>query len=70
MRTGIVTVTTHEVKALYRLYYRVHEVKDSEFLLLTSGVTSIPNFINFRLAILRLRNTSLQISCECQIRLS
>jgi hypothetical protein len=45
MRSGIITVTSHEFKARLCWYYRVWEVKDCESSLVTSGMTFIPNFI-------------------------
>jgi hypothetical protein len=61
MRNEVIT-PPHDFKQPPCLYYQEKEVKEYEFGVVTYGITSIPNFINFRPAILQLFNASRRAS--------
>jgi hypothetical protein len=56
MGNGVIIIPPHDFKQPSRWYYRVQKIKKHEFRVVTYGIKSIPNFINFRSAILFLSN--------------
>jgi hypothetical protein len=47
MRCGVIIIPPHDFKPPSRWYYRVQEVQKCDFGVVTCGMTSKPNFINF-----------------------
>jgi hypothetical protein len=55
MGNGVI-IPPHDFKQPSCWYYRLQEIKQYDFGVITNGITSIPNFINFRPAILHSKN--------------